>query len=95
MRKKKKYQFEDPIQMYNTFFEHIYFSSGFAISAKMTEDRKSYNPPSRHGCLDSGYWCSKQLKEERLQGFIKYLIVKLNIYRVRRFLTNFYQPVYE
>lgn len=57
-------QLEDPIELYSTTFTHIYFVSGFSLSKEVTSDGKEYIPPKTHGCMQSGYWCEKQIKED-------------------------------
>ena len=64
---------EDPIELYRTIkFEHIYYTSGFAISKELTQSGYDYTPPKTHACMQSGYWCNKQMREDP-QSIIIYL----------------------
>jgi hypothetical protein len=63
------------------YFQHIYRMNGFPISGKFTEDGKDYEPPRTHVCLQSGYLCFKQLKEEPTK-IISYFYTKFyHLYR--------------
>jgi hypothetical protein len=68
------------------YFQHIYRMGGFSISGKFTEDGKDYEPPKTHVCLQSGYLCSKQLKEEPIK-IISYIYTKF--YRLYRKLRPY------
>ena len=81
---------EEPTKIYKTTFQHIYFTSGFTISKEIMGTDKDYIPKSSHGCLDSGYFCFEQLKEEKLKGLIKYFYIKTRIYKTYMYLKNYY-----
>ncbi len=67
------------------YFRHIYYSNGFSISRAMSADGKEHVPESKHACMQSGYWCYKQIKEQGIKTIISYLYVN-TIGRMRRYL---------
>ena len=64
---------EEPTQLYKTTFQHIHYLTGFAVSDAVAGKGKGYTPKSRHACLDSGYWCENQVKEDGEKGIVTYL----------------------
>ena len=56
--------YNDPIELYETTFTHMYFSHGFTEKLSKSEKRK------RHACLRMGYWCWKNILDRPLDIFI-------------------------
>lgn len=54
-------------------FQHVYYSNGFTISAALSSDGKTHRPKQTHACMQHGYWCEKQIKEEGLSIIVTYL----------------------
>lgn len=50
------------MRLYTTTFAHIYYTNGSAIK-----------PKSTHGCMQSGYWCGDQVKEEGEMAIVHFL----------------------
>lgn len=76
------------------YFRHIYYSNGFAISKRFLPKgtKEDYRPTSRHACLDNGYFCIKQIKEEPSKLLI-YIVVK--IYNSLRKIKSLAQKLYD
>lgn len=63
------FEYQDPLQLYEVTFNHIYFQSGFNLAG---DDKY----PQRHGCLRSGYFCLSNLLDYPLD-LIDYLNIKI------------------
>ena len=77
----KKVNYNDPNQMYEVTFTHIYHTAGFDISNEMA-GVKTYTPPlKRHACLEHGYWCWSNAWENPS------LAVKFVFYKLRKWMN--------
>ena len=67
---------DDPNQMYNCYFRHLYLTSGFDVLKE--------NPRQLHACLLYGYWCWSNAWEHPYQIKIYF---KLKLRRLRKKLA--------
>lgn len=78
-----KTKFEDPVEVYSTTFAHVYTMSGFGISAQILGKKKGFEPERKHSCMEFGYWCSQQIKEQGFKKtFPKYIMNKISVRRI-------------
>jgi len=78
-------RFNEPVRMYTTTFEHVYFISGFAISEAIAKNGTGGKPKSKHACMECGYWCNKNILDTGLGTIPKYFALKIH-----RFFNNLY-----
>ena len=65
--------YNDPVEVYETTFTHIYDVTGFSVSKELIDGDKDYHPPRTHSCLRHGYWCWKNAIENPKMA-IRYIL---------------------